>query len=61
MPCFGMRYAVVWYVLCRAGMRYAVVFGMGYAVILGITIFAVWTVSQFGLRLSWIYIPLLAD
>jgi hypothetical protein len=34
MPWFGMRYAVVWYVLCRIGMRYAVLPGMGYAVVL---------------------------
>jgi hypothetical protein len=37
MPCAGICYAVVWYALCRAGMRYAVPTGMRYAVVLWIT------------------------
>jgi len=37
MPWIGMRYAVVWYALCRAGRFYAVSAGMCYAVVLWIT------------------------
>ena len=37
MPCFGICYAVVWYALCRAGICYAVLVGMCYAVVLWIT------------------------
>ena len=37
MPCFGTCYAVDWYVLCRAGICYAVLAGMCYAVVLWIT------------------------
>ena len=33
MPWFGMRYAVVWYALCRTGMFYAVLAGMCNAVV----------------------------
>ena len=43
MPWFGMRYAVVWYVLCRVGMRYAVLSGMCYAVVLWISQDRLWT------------------
>lgn len=38
MPCAGICYAVVWYVLCRVGICYAVLTGMCYAVILWITL-----------------------
>ena len=37
MPYFGICYAVVWYVLCRVGICYAVPTGMCYAVVLWIT------------------------
>ena len=37
MPCVGICYAVVWYVLCRVGICYAVPTGMCYAVVLWIT------------------------
>lgn len=46
-----MCYAVFWYVLCRAGMRYAVALGMCYAVVLWITHIAVWTDSLIGCRM----------
>jgi len=38
-----MRYAVVWYVLRRVGMRYAVLSGMCYAVLLWISQRPLWT------------------
>lgn len=49
MPCFSMCYAVLWYALCRSGMCYAEVFGMGYAVALWITHIALWIVTQFAM------------
>ena len=57
MPCAGTCYAVVWYALCRAGMCYAVVFGMGYAVALWITHIALWIVTQFA-RSTELFYPL---
>jgi hypothetical protein len=57
MPCFGICYAVVWYALCRTGMYYAVVFGMGYAVVLRITHIVLWIVTQFARGTELIYPP----